>query len=197
MKSELITEKKFKRTNYPILYRFKEKYIYDNQLNALTILPTINQKLFPNFFKVMLNFSLKEFGFNKKKALPFFLAVELLTNQKCVATISSKNVLAWKLRKDSLVGCTVSLRKNNLYNFVDTFFLALPRMEKFQPVNLTKFEEKRSNFFSIHTSELVLFYPIELGLGINTEVKEVDINLFFNTISLEEKAFLFHSYKIS
>jgi hypothetical protein len=45
-------------------------------------------------FKAVLNFSLKDVGFNKKKALIFFLAVELLTNQKCIATLSSKNVLA-------------------------------------------------------------------------------------------------------
>ena len=39
------------------------------------------------------NFSLKEVEFNKKKALPFFLVLELLTKQKCVATLSTRNLI--------------------------------------------------------------------------------------------------------
>ena len=35
----------------------------------------------------------KNIDFNKKRALPFFFALELLTKQKCVATLSSKNIL--------------------------------------------------------------------------------------------------------
>jgi hypothetical protein len=43
---------------------------------------------------------------------------------------------------------------------------------------------------------LLFFYPIELGLGINSEVRKVDITFIFNTWSWEEKIFLLTSKKI-
>jgi ribosomal protein L5 len=75
------------------LNRFYEKQYHIDSLNNVTIFPYINLHQKANFYKLILNFSLKDLDFNKKKALPFFLAMELLTNQKCIATLSSKNVL--------------------------------------------------------------------------------------------------------
>ncbi len=89
----MLQEANFNINKYPAIPRFKEKTTYDQQLHALTIFPYSNVQRATNFFKLILNFSLKDVAFNKKKALPFFIAMELLTNQKCVATISSKNVI--------------------------------------------------------------------------------------------------------
>jgi hypothetical protein len=69
-------------------------------------------------------------------------------------------------------------------------------MEKFQGVLINKLENQKTNSFSLTLSELVLFYPIEMGLGINTEVKKIELNFIFNTLSLEEKIFLLTSNKI-
>jgi ribosomal protein L5 len=80
-------------TNFPNLIRFKETHYYEQALHSVSLFPYNNNHLSPNFFKIILNFSLKEVAFNKKKALPFFLAMELLSNQKCVATLSSKNIM--------------------------------------------------------------------------------------------------------
>ena len=83
--------KLFKKT--PI-YRFKEHEFYTQRLHGITILPTNNIVNKNKIFRAVLNFNFKEINFNKKKAPQFFLALELLTNQKCVATLSSKNVLS-------------------------------------------------------------------------------------------------------
>jgi hypothetical protein len=69
-------------------------------------------------------------------------------------------------------------------------------MEKFQGILINKLESQKTNSFSLTLSELVLFYPIEMGLGINTEVKKIELNFIFNTLSLEEKIFLLTSNKI-
>jgi hypothetical protein len=79
---------------YANLIRYDEDREYQTALLSSTIFPYLHLFTQAECFKAILNFSLKEIGFNKKKALVFFLAVELLTNQKCVATLSSKNVLA-------------------------------------------------------------------------------------------------------
>jgi len=186
---------------YANLIRYDEDREYQTALLSSTIFPYLHLFTQAECFKAILNFSLKEIGFNKKKALVFFLAVELLTNQKCVATLSSKNVLAWKLRKGALVGCKVTLRKKNLADFFDTIALALPRMESFKGVSPIKRQGKSLFKNKIQTlgfplKELVMFYPIELGLGINTEVKKADFQITFSTYNPEEQIFILTNSKI-
>ena len=41
-----------------------------------------------------------------------------------------------------------------------------------------------------------MFYPIELSLGINTEVRKADFQLSFSTYNLQEQIFLLTSSKI-
>ena len=95
------------------------------------------------------------------------------------------------------MGCKVTLRQKNLYEFLDNLTLALPRMEKFQGLNITNtIKTKNSNSIITKLSEILLFYPIELGLGINSEVKHLELNFIFNTTSFEEKKFILSSFKI-
>lgn len=181
---------------YSYISRNVENNLYNTKLHSITKFPFKNIYQQGNLYKIILNFSFKPIDFNKKRALPFFLAMELLSNQKCVATLSKKNVLSWKLRKGSLVGCKVTLRQKNLYEFLDNLTLALPRMEKFQGLKMPAIKTKTSNSIITKLSEILLFYPIELGLGINSEVKQLEINFIFNTTSIEEKRFIFSSFKI-
>ena len=37
------------------------------------------------------------------------------------------------------------------------------------------------DFFLLLLSELLFFYPVELGLGINSEVRKIEIYFIFNT----------------
>lgn len=76
------------------LERFKEYGMYNQNLHAVTLFPyaNVHQKL--KCMSLILNFSFLDIKFNKKKVLPFFLAMELITNKKCIATLSSKNILA-------------------------------------------------------------------------------------------------------
>ncbi len=178
------------------LNRFVEKKNHIDFLNNITIFPYNNIHKKAEIHKIILNFSLKDIDFNKKKALPFFLAMELLTNQKCIATLSSKNILSWKLRKGSLVGCKITLRKQNLCDFLDSLNLALPRMEKFKGISHKALTKKMTHNFSLKLTELILFYPIELGLGINTDVKKIEIDFLFKNLTHEEKTFLLTTSKL-
>ena len=178
------------------LFRFKEHTMYNESLHSISLFPYANTMMRSKIFRIILNFSFYNISFNKKKALPFFLALELLTNQKCIATLSSKNILSLRLRKGMLVGCKVTLRDNNLFDFIDSLSLTLPRQEKLNYLSLNKIKKSKTNFLFFKLTELVLFYPIELGLGINSEVKKIDINFIFNCFSYEEKLFLLTSNRV-
>jgi ribosomal protein L5 len=77
-----------------ILNRFAEYNKYSQVIQLVTLFPYHNFMEKGAFFHIILNFSFKDISFNKKKVLPFFLALELLSNQKCIATTSSKDIFA-------------------------------------------------------------------------------------------------------
>jgi ribosomal protein L5 len=95
-----------------------------------------------------------------------------------------------------LVGCKITLRNQNLSEFFDSLSLALPRMEKLQPLDINRLKTNTTSSVALKLSELILFYPVELGLGINAEIRKIEVNFFFNTHTKEEKYFLLAANKI-
>ncbi len=194
--------------NLPISV-FQEYQQYNQSLYQRSRFPQKNNHNHSRISRVIVSFRFRSIEFSKKRALPFFLAIELLTNRKCIASLSRRNVQAWKIRKGRLVGCKVTLRRNSLYDFIDTLALTFPRREKFQPSKwmikqiktyFSKYYLRKINklqaSYAFSLSELVLFYPIELGLGLHPDVQRININFIFNSLSIEERFFLLRSFKI-
>jgi len=50
--------------------------------------------------------------------------------------------------------------------------------------------------FSLKLSELILFYPIELGLGLHPDVRDVIVNFIFSSVSVEERYFFLRQAKV-
>jgi len=95
-----------------------------------------------------------------------------------------------------IVGCKVTVRNKNLAEFFDSLSLAMPRMEKLHPLDTHIIKNNTNLSVALKLSELVVFYPVELGLGINAEVRKIEINFIFNTYTKEEKYFLLIANKI-
>jgi ribosomal protein L5 len=79
--------------DFPNLDRFGEDEKYNQKLYTVTLFPYSTFLAKGSVSRVILNFSFRDIDFNKKRTLPFFFAMELLTGQKAVATLSSKNIL--------------------------------------------------------------------------------------------------------
>ena len=198
---------------------------YNQSLHQLTIFPQVNTRSLSAaaMSTIVVSFRFRSINFSKKRALPFFLAIELLTHRKCIASLSSRNVQAWKIRKGRLVGCKVTLRKEGLDDFLNTLSLTFPRIEKRVPATglvsnfISKYQSfiklnksirgksknvsaliprKLSSSFSLALNELVLFYPIELGLGLHPDVRQVIVHFNFTTSSIEERYFFLRQSKI-
>jgi hypothetical protein len=69
-------------------------------------------------------------------------------------------------------------------------------MEKWKPLARDILQKNTDIFISLKLSELVLFYPLELGLNINAEIRKIEINFIFNTFTKEEKVYLLMANKI-
>ena len=183
---------------------------YNQILHQLSIFPQINSTDITELSHIIVFFRFRPISFSKKRALAFFLALELLTHHKCVASLSSRNIQTWKIRKGRLVGCKVTLRKESKFDFIGLIGLAFPRIEKRRPSvgiignkaaknsNISKRGPTLSvnSTFSLKLSELILFYPIELGLGLHPDVRDVIVNLIFSSVSVEERYFFLRQAKI-
>ena len=67
---------------------------YNQTLHQRTAFPLANKHSAGTLSSIVLSFRFRSIEFSKKRALPFFLAIELLTHRKCVASLSSRNVQA-------------------------------------------------------------------------------------------------------
>jgi large subunit ribosomal protein L5 len=115
------------------LQRLQEDFLYNQSLYSLTKFNQINKFNQKKIHKIILNFGFKNVNFDKKKFLTFLMILELISGQKCVLTVNNKKHTRFKMKKGTVVGCKITLRKKNLYEFLDTLQLSLPRIENFKP----------------------------------------------------------------
>jgi hypothetical protein len=67
---------------------------YNQILHKNTIFPYFNYNKKDQIDFIVLSFRFQSIAFNKKRVLPFFLALELLSNRKPVSIISKTNLQA-------------------------------------------------------------------------------------------------------
>ena len=106
----------------------------------------------------------------------------------------------------------MTLRKAGKNDFISLLNLTFPRIEKIVPAvgiiinKLMKFNQikkqtqvvdiSNNSSFILSLSELILFYPIELGLGLHPDVRTVVVNFIFSSASIEERYFFLREAKV-
>lgn len=114
-------------------------------------------------------------------------AVDELTNitgQKAVATVSKKDVAAFKLRKGMPIGAKVTLRGERMYEFLDRLITtALPRVRDFQGIRTTGFDGRGN--YSLGVTEQIIFPEINID-RIN-RINGMDIT-FVTTAATDKEA---------
>ncbi|HUJ18885.1 MAG TPA: 50S ribosomal protein L5 [Nitrospirota bacterium] len=115
----------------------------------------------PKLVKVVLNVGMGE-AISNAKALEF-AADELgrITGQKPVITRAKKSIATFKLREGMPIGCTVTLRRERMYEFLDRFIsAALPRIRDFKGVPSKSFDGRGN--YTMGIREQVIFPEIEI-----------------------------------
>ncbi|NNE76133.1 MAG: 50S ribosomal protein L5 [Pricia sp.] len=84
-----------------------------------------------------------------------------ITGQRAVATVSKKDVAAFKLRKGMPIGAKVTLRGERMYEFLDRLITsALPRVRDFQGIRATGFDGRGN--YSLGVTEQIIFPEINI-----------------------------------
>jgi len=84
-----------------------------------------------------------------------------IAGQRAVATISKKDISNFKLRKGMPIGTKVTLRGDNMYDFLDRLLaVALPRTRDFRGVNPKGFDGRGN--FNMGVKEHIIFPEIDI-----------------------------------
>jgi large subunit ribosomal protein L5 len=85
----------------------------------------------------------------------------LITGQKAVKTIAKKSISNFKLREGMPIGARVTLRQNNMFDFLDRFVtIALPRVRDFRGINDKSFDGRGN--YTLGITEQIIFPEIDL-----------------------------------
>lgn len=87
----------------------------------------------PCLVKVVLNMGLGEAIQNIKILDSAVEELTIIAGQRAIVTKAKRSIAGFKLRQGMPIGCTVTLRKDRMYDFLDKLFnAALPRVRDFR-----------------------------------------------------------------
>ena len=165
--------------------RLKEKYVSE-------IVPSLREKHnyksvteVPKLDKIVVNMGVGDATTNAKLLEAAMADLEVITGQKPVATKAKKAIAGFKLRQGQAIGCKVTLRGENMYNFLDKLIsITLPRVRDFRGVSAKAFDGRGN--YTLGLTEQLIFSEIEYDNVV--KVRGMDI-VFVTTAKTNEEAY--------
>lgn len=128
----------------------------------------------PRLEKVVINVGMGEAIQNAKLLEAAVNELALITGQKPVVTRAKKSISGFKLRQGMAIGCKVTLRGGQMYEFLDRFFnVALPRIRDFKGVSPKSFDGRGN--YSMGLKEQLLFPEIRYDDVVATHGMDITI----------------------
>jgi large subunit ribosomal protein L5 len=114
----------------------------------------------PQIKKITLNMGVGA-AVTDKKVMNFALEdMTRIAGQKPVVTLAKKSIAGFKIREDWPIGCKVTLRNRQMYEFLDRLVtIALPRVRDFRGLNPRSFDGTGN--YSLGIKEQIVFPEID------------------------------------
>ena len=114
----------------------------------------------PRLTKITLNMGVGEAVADKKVLDNAVADLTKIAGQKPVVTKSKKAIAGFKIRENQPIGCMVTLRGVQMYEFLDRFVtIALPRVRDFRGISGRAFDGRGN--YNIGVKEQIIFPEIE------------------------------------
>ena len=163
-------EEKYKREVVPALMK---KFAYKTVMQA------------PKLTKICINRGVNGAVADKKLIDVAIDELTTITGQKAVATMSKKDISNFKLRKNMSIGAKVTLRSENMYEFLDRLVsVSLPRVRDFKGINDKSFDGRGN--YTLGVTEQIIFPEIDID-KVN-KITGLDIT-FVTTANTNEEAY--------
>ena len=163
--------------------RLKERYNKE-------IVPSLKEKMgyktvmqVPKLEKIVINIGAGDASHNSKLLDACVNDLTAITGQKPVITKAHKSIAGFKIREGQSIGCKVTLRGENMYNFLDKLIaVSLPRVRDFRGLSPKAFDGRGN--YTIGLKEQLVFPEIEFDDVV--KVRGMDIVLVTTAKTNEE-----------
>jgi len=153
-----------------------------------------NANELPSIEKITLNCGLKYNNFNHKQIAPILVAFESLTGQRPTITRSVKDNASLKVRSGMISGVKTTLRKENMFLFLEQLVLTvLPRIKYFEGFPLKTVTS--DGHFSIRINPLDCLL-LETEYEKFNNIGPIDIVITTQNSSYEESLLLFTGFQL-
>ncbi|MZR31185.1 50S ribosomal protein L5 [Sneathiella litorea] len=158
--------------NEEVRKQLQEKFAYSNVMQI------------PKLDKIVINVGCGEAVADSKKIKSVEVELAKISGQKPVVTNAKKSVATFKLREGMPIGAKVTLRKSQMYEFLDRLInIALPRVRDFRGVSEKSFDGRGN--YAMGLKEQIVF-P-EIHYDDVTDVRGMDI-VICTTAKTDEEA---------
>jgi large subunit ribosomal protein L5 len=139
--------------------RMKQRYTKEIRAKLKDEFKYSNDMQIPRLDKIVINMGVGEATQDGKKLTSAMEALTAIAGQKPVATKAKKSIAAFKLREGMSVGAKVTLRKDQMYEFLDRLVtIALPRVKDFRGLNGKSFDGRGN--YAMGIKEHIVFPEI-------------------------------------
>lgn len=165
--------------------RLKKKY-YDEVVPAMMKeFAYKNIMQVPKIEKIVVNQGIGEATQDRKLIEAALNELTMITGQKAIATYAKKDINNFKIRKGMPIGTKVTLRNDNMYEFLDRLIsIAIPRIRDFHGISDNGFDGRGN--FSFGISEQIIF-P-EINMDKVNKILGMDINII-TTAKTDKEAY--------
>ena len=162
-------EKEYKEKIVPSL---SEKYNYKSVMAV------------PKLDKIVVNMGVGDATGNSKLIDAACEDLMTITGQKPIITRAKKAIAGFKVREGQAIGCMVTLRGDNMYNFLDKLIsITLPRVRDFRGISPKSFDGRGN--YTLGLTEQLIFSEIDYDKVV--KVRGMDI-VFVTTAKTNEEA---------
>ncbi|MDD3341359.1 MAG: 50S ribosomal protein L5 [Bacilli bacterium] len=164
--------------------RLKAKYNDEISKELMTKFKYNSVMEIPKLDKIVLNMGVGDATDNSKLLDAAVKDLEIITGQKAVVTKSKKAIAGFKVREGQGIGCKVTLRGENMYNFLDKLIsITLPRVRDFRGISNKSFDGRGN--YTLGLTEQLIFS--EINFDDVVKVRGMDI-VFVTTAKTNEEA---------
>jgi large subunit ribosomal protein L5 len=137
----------------------------------------------PKVTKVVLNMGLGAAVQNPKIIEAAQKELSAIAGQRAVVTRARRSIATFKLREGMPIGCSVTLRRNHMWEFLDRLInVSLPRVKDFRGINSKGFDGRGN--FSMGIREHIIF-P-EINYDKIDRIKGLNITIVTTAMTDEE-----------
>ena len=156
-----------------VIPKLVEKYGYTSVMQA------------PKLEKIVINIGVGDATENDKYLDAAVNELQAITGAKPVITKAKKSIAGFHLRQGQAIGCKVTLRGENMYNFLDKLIsITLPRVKDFRGVSKKSFDGRGN--YTLGLTEQLIFSEIEYDNIVKTRGMDI---VFVTTAKTNEEAF--------